>query len=356
MKRVELIKNVSRAWRETYLSLPENSYLQNMDRAPSVECIPTGECYEVFSNVLHTLPITFPDDLTLCTIASMDKLSRLVDLAASWEGILSVTIFSLDNVKETIHSLLLHSLPQYRMLVNIVIPVPSQNSTAFPINKLRNIAIKEATSDLVFNVDVDFITSDTFYWRTIRQRSSRHIFSNSKERHIFVVPAFEFTSKFDGNYPITKERIVSLCDKGMVQLFHPKGKGHILINFDKWKESRRPYYINWERWFEPYFIGRRSAMNTTEWYDERFVDRGRNKVVLPMQLALEGFRFVVLHDVFLIHSREENPVYLPGMKGRKELHEEIERTLLARYNCSMDEAGILQNCGNSSATPIFYNS
>lgn len=56
--------------------------------------------------------------------------------------------------------------------------------------------------------------------------------------------------------------------------------------------------MTWEPDFEPYIVVHR---NVTE-YDNRFMGFGWNKVSHIMELEAQGYQFLVLPNVFIIHK------------------------------------------------------
>ena len=58
--------------------------------------------------------------------------------------------------------------------------------------------------------------------------------------------------------------------------------------------------MQWEPDFEPYLV---MAKDNILLYDERFVGFGWNKVSYVMELAARETEFVVLPNVFIIHSK-----------------------------------------------------
>ena len=115
-----------------------------------------------------------------------------------------------------------------------------------------------------------------------------------------VVPAFESQQYKVANLPGSKAEVVKRLDLGTLLTFryHDWPQGHEATNFVRWRTSTQPYSVAWTEAFEPYVVVHR---NSVPKFDTRFVGFGWNKVSHMMRLASEGWEFVVLPDVFLLH-------------------------------------------------------
>lgn len=121
----------------------------------------------------------------------------------------------------------------------------------------------------------------------------------------------------------------------VVKPFHAPGKGHRASDNGRWLNATQPYYVQWEEWYEPYLVLRRSTLPFEQMFDERFVDRGRNKLVLAMEMHISGMKFVVLDDAFLVHRYESKAETsgnrLPFMPARHTLYKDVERVMRRRH-------------------------
>ena len=114
------------------------------------------------------------------------------------------------------------------------------------------------------------------------------------------MPAFETQQYKVANLPGSKAEVVKRLDLGTLLTFryHDWPQGHEATNFVRWRTSTQPYSVAWAEAFEPYVVVHRNSVPT---FDTRFVGFGWNKVSHMMRLASEGWEFVVLPDVFLLH-------------------------------------------------------
>ena len=56
--------------------------------------------------------------------------------------------------------------------------------------------------------------------------------------------------------------------------------------------------VEWADKFEPYIV---VPTRDTPLYEERLVERMRDKMPYMFELKLKGYRFFVLHDTFMVH-------------------------------------------------------
>jgi len=167
----------------------------------------------------------------------------------------------------------------------------------YPINALRNLALEHASTDYVFLTDIDFLPSP--HAVSSLAASTRSLLLSHPLRAL-VVPAFETHQYKVADLPESKAEIVKRLDLGTVLTFRYQDwpRGHEATNFVRWRTSTQPYSVAWTEAFEPYVVVHRSSVPN---FDTRFVGFGWNKVSHMMRLASEGWEFVVLPDVFLLH-------------------------------------------------------
>lgn len=165
----------------------------------------------------------------------------------------------------------------------------------YPVNYLRNVALKQVSTDYMFLSDIDYLPMYGLY--EYLKEAFRKM-NNSDQKKALIVPAFE-TQRYRLNFPSTKSELLSMLDSGDLYTFryHVWAKGHAATDYDKWRTASSPYTVNWEQDFEPYVAVSRNIPV----FDQRFVGFGWNKVSHIMQLDAEGYEFVVLPNAFMIH-------------------------------------------------------
>lgn len=241
--------------------------------------------FEFTRNCQTHQAVEWSEDLTLATQLSFDRFDRLLELSKEWEGPISAAIwFPEDQWAEVVRTITLSTLPLRRVAVHLVVQSASE---PFPINVLRNVAINNTLTDMVFSLDVDFMPSPFLYRRLMNKRRLR-MWESTKSKHAFIVPAFEFSRpqpcvllpQLQKDYgdtscfvlPMSRDTMVEHLVNGSADPFHPFGKGHRATNTKRWMNATRPYYIEWESWYEPYFVARRTQFDAAShaWFDERF--------------------------------------------------------------------------------------
>ncbi|XP_076310185.1 xylosyl- and glucuronyltransferase LARGE1-like [Tachypleus tridentatus] len=249
-------------------------------------------------------------DVTLVTQISMDRMGVLQRSLSSWEGPVSLVIYiSWKGQKESniewqrlyiqkkVNELSLHPGSS----VTVVSSLASLED--YPINTLRNIAIKQAQSKYLLLTDADFQTSPGFkerFFAVLKQYSFN-------QKTAFIVPAFEYLEqpqKQDG-VPESKYELLQLLHRedAFVQPFRisESSESHRLTDYWKWYRTDKPYKVHtFSDKFEPYIVLEKN--DRLPLYDERFFGYGMNKVTHITELYLKGFSFVVLPNVWLIHQ------------------------------------------------------
>ena len=167
----------------------------------------------------------------------------------------------------------------------------------YPINYLRNVALKFANSKYVFLSDIDFLPSED----TLRLlKKATHLLDEGETARALIVPAFETKKYRLDDFPRSKADVIRLLDEGQMYTFRYNEwpRGHQPTNFAKWRTATTPYKVQWEPDFEPYVVLPKSQAIE---YDQRFVGFGWNKVSHIMELAFKNTEFVVLPNVFIVH-------------------------------------------------------
>jgi len=194
------------------------------------------------------------------------------------------------------------------------------NPEPYPINALRNRALIEAKTDLIFLLDVDFMPNadlgyappgyrDPVVYDELLQLASRPA--------ALVMPAFEITHRHQDlvmaqNYARSmlvagKRQMERNYDVGNVDAFngHDFPAGHGPTNTSHWAHlpvGAPPYRITYEMEYEPFVI---LARHKAPLFDERFIGYGGNKIAYITQLNGLGFEFYVHPTGFAMHVPHE---------------------------------------------------
>ena len=185
----------------------------------------------------------------------------------------------------------------------------------YPINALRNRAIKLAKTEIIFMLDVDFVASADLGLSPPGYRDPvvyDQMVELTLQRKALVLPAFEIVKRHqDLLMGQNFARNLALFGKNtmrehymmhMVDAFNGEDApwGHGPTNTSKWIQLNAPitYRAYYEPKYEPFLVLSRKVI---PWCDERFVGYGGNKIAFINQLQGSGFTFHVHPYGYVIH-------------------------------------------------------
>lgn len=242
------------------------------------------------------------DDITMLTFLSVSRLSQLKLQIQNWKGPISAAVVVtceadmnklLDFVRaneEFLHMTSFHILVE-------------RSSDSFPYNILRNLAMREAETDYILAVDVDFITEGYERLQAL-VRENEQVKEALHSHRLLVLPAFENTKAGSEitAVPRSKDEVLRMVQEDLIAPFqiHMFSKGHSPTNFSKYYENATDvfYDIEYKNDFEPYIIGYRHGM-PRYWND--FRSYYFNKCSYFLEAHLMGYKFSVLRDFFVFH-------------------------------------------------------
>uniref|UniRef100_A0A8C5WGS3 Xylosyl- and glucuronyltransferase LARGE2s n=1 Tax=Leptobrachium leishanense TaxID=445787 RepID=A0A8C5WGS3_9ANUR len=242
----------------------------------------------------HKTSSADPSDVTLVAQLSMDRLQMLELICRHWEGPMSLALYLSDaEAQQFLRYAQASEILQSRS--NIGYHVVYKEGQLYPVNLLRNVALRNAQTPYVFLSDIDFLPMYGLY-ENLRRSIAEQDMANTLKA--LVVPAFE-TLRYRLSFPKSKAELLSMLDMGALYTFryHVWEVGHAPTNFAKWRTATTPYHIEWAPNFEPYVVVKRDCPE----YDQRFVGFGWNKVSHIMELDAKEYEFVVLPNAFIIH-------------------------------------------------------
>ena len=151
-------------------------------------------------SLLHLFVFKEKRDISLFTVASIERLSRLIDLAKNWNGPISAAVAVSDRTAELpeitaawlstpelrkntdIHLLFndnVFPIFHYHFVISLhsLIFLPyyfqfqlvSDTTRVFPINYLRDLAFKNTRTDLVMFVEGDYVVHKGFRERLVKK-------------------------------------------------------------------------------------------------------------------------------------------------------------------------------------------
>lgn len=358
--------------------------LQNMDSFPV-----QSSCSVELSTAIQT---------TLVIQSSLERLWILQETCKRWKSPIVAAVYLPHGLDENHHSIVTakKTCPQ----LTVVALSASRDATewAYPVNRLRNIALDAVQTSHVLVADIDFVPSADLD-ETIRSTIvEQEPLLDSSQHEAMIVPAFEKLPP----EPCTKGHDCSVYLKGNSS-FIPQSLGELQACIVKKDCSVFQQANNWEghystrseswlkgAWYEenvdainstkhapatkrirtikcfdslryePYVVLRWcpvSSKNATEkqvpvapYYDERFYGYGKNKIQLISHLRFMGYHFSVLPRGFIVHNpHADSAAKEVWNNAQKKLHQEMDalypeflEELWSKYKGTTDY--IVQQC------------
>uniref|UniRef100_A0A8C6KA44 LARGE xylosyl- and glucuronyltransferase 2 n=3 Tax=Nothobranchius TaxID=28779 RepID=A0A8C6KA44_NOTFU len=240
------------------------------------------------------MPTEDDTDITLVAQLSMDRLQMLEAICKHWEGPISLALYMSDaEAQQFLRYAQASEVLKNRK--NVGYHIVYKEGQFYPVNLVRNVALRNANTPYVFLTDVDFLPMYGLY-DYLRKAVVQLDMAHTKKA--LVVPAFE-TLRYRLSFPKSKAELLSMLDMGTLYTFryHVWPKGHAPTNYAKWRTATMPYKVEWEPDFEPYVVVRRDCPE----YDQRFVGFGWNKVSHIIELDAQEYDLMVLPNAFMIH-------------------------------------------------------
>ena len=273
---------------------------------------------------------------------SWNKIATVKVMSERWDGPISCSVLYEGDKKsmEKDMQALVDSWPKRAqpIVFHMVLQKAKTEKDMYPINIMRNFSMEHAQTDIVFIIDADFVPSKDAWEKLLTWIYERDGIMALKQKNALVVPAFEYKLQNRDVIPLeelpsTKEKLLQRLDSDdLIKPFHIEyfSKGHKPTDYNKWYKGIAPYEARWEPRYEPYVVVDR---NRAPRFWENFVGFGYNKLSFIMELHMDGFKFHVIPDVFLIHRNH------PGREERRsdtrmqiEYTERFRSYLKQKYN------------------------
>ncbi|XP_077178412.1 xylosyl- and glucuronyltransferase LARGE2 [Paroedura picta] len=273
--------------------------------------------------------LTDAADVTLVAQLSMDRLQMLEAICKHWTGPISLALYMSDaEAQQFLRYAQASEVLSGRR--DVAYHIVYKEGQFYPVNFLRNIALKNAQTPYVFLTDIDFLPMYGLYDYL---RTSILQLEQPQKKAALIVPAFE-TLHYRLTFPKSKAELLSMLDMGSLYTFryHVWPQGHAPTDYAKWRTATVPYRVEWRPHFEPYVVVRRDC----PLYDQRFVGFGWNKVSHVMELDAQEHEFLVLPNAFIIHMPHApsfdiskfrlSPSYRECLETlREEFHQDLSR-------------------------------
>jgi hypothetical protein len=268
----------------------------------------------------HTRSANQSMAVTVATQLTLDRLPNLQRLVSTWQGPISaaIVVFRQGNnprnlndknvVADIVKFYESSSLFQQYIDIHIVFedPLNEKDSSLYPVNYLRNMAIKHVKTSHVYYLDVDIIPSLS------AQDMQRHYFDSVKglqqtnitdcRKCAFVTPVF--TSKAEVELLPGKMTLIEELKLGRGQSRFEAFAvvSHTPVNYHKWYTADQSYRIQYRENMEPYFI----VPSDAPLMNDLFVGYGRDKCAYSRELNAAGYDFYVLHGAYAVNFQEMN--------------------------------------------------
>lgn len=220
-----------------------NSLYQNIDEEDLCYEFRKARVTEYRTHLYYIDYVYEPDprgnDVTLVAQLSMDRIQMIESLCKHWEGPISLAIYTSDSEVQQFLRYISDS-PVLRERHNIGYHLVYREGESYPINKLRNIALKHINTPYLFLTDVDFLPMFGLYEFLKGYVMTLDLVNNPKRA--LVIPAFE-TQRYKIDFPRTKAELMEMLDLGKLFTFryHVWTIGHAPTDFQRWRTATTPY-------------------------------------------------------------------------------------------------------------------
>jgi Glycosyl-transferase for dystroglycan len=259
-------------------------------------------------------PIT-PDEVafTLVTQTSANRLWMIQDHCERWgvNNPISLAVYSTDT-SDTLKSTR-ERLEAFGCR-NVTLQLLSDgNSTLkeYPINVLRNMALRGVKTTHLAYVDMDFWPSRNLHHNLMKRHVREHVAAD--DRAGIVIPAFMYIGHcpskrcrplVPGNYTELLALLASKKPPKVDRFDHRNGGAHGSTNYKAWVESQTASELveipcTESNRYEPYLALRWCEKLPP--FQEAFTGYGKNKITWIMHLRRAGWTMQQLGESFLVH-------------------------------------------------------
>ncbi|KNC77217.1 hypothetical protein SARC_10318 [Sphaeroforma arctica JP610] len=269
-------------------------------------------------------PETCEQHITITTQGTWNRHDTLLHLASIWKGPISFALLVNTDREAAEAVAMCQDVPNCRQYIDLHISVRAghvaeHTGSFYPINYLRNLAMHNVRTKLLYQLDVDNLPNESHaqyvVWMTAAMADPDVMDADTSADcpglHVFVPPAFEMTADDlntivtlkDGSPTIPKKALVDAALSGVALPMHgyyPPAYGP--TGHNAWLTSGQTVRLNYVTRFEPYYI----ASVPVPLFNETFVNRGGNYAQQVYEMAAAGYSFWRLPQAFIIdipHSK-----------------------------------------------------
>uniref|UniRef100_A0A7E4V477 Beta-1,4-glucuronyltransferase 1 n=1 Tax=Panagrellus redivivus TaxID=6233 RepID=A0A7E4V477_PANRE len=185
-----------------------------------------------------------------------------------------------------------------------------EQMAAYAVNDARNLARNMSSTNYILIADMDHFFSKNFEAKMLGA-AKKHLTKDPKIALVYRI--FEVAEDVPA-FPTNKKELQSLIRENKAQEFHKFYGAHNIPKLQEWFKARdygnastdiqfiRQY--KWLHW-EPQFV----SVSTIPYHDTNFLYPLRDNTVLRWEMCRAGYKFAIMHDVFMYH---------PGIKTKVE--------------------------------------
>lgn len=245
--------------------------------------------------------------VTLATHSTVSNLPRLLQLLERWGGPISCAVHLPDpSAIQTLYDFVQKQNKTFHELVafHVMLEKPS-SAYGYPINRMRNLALKNIDTEYFFICNVDFLPRKNAHSRLLKFLSTKSV-AKDKFRKLYVLPAFEFSLGKGGDrnhskgtrfhdVPQSKLKLLSMLSSRKLQPFHMDSN----VTGHQWGKCAdgQTYPIDYRSMFEPYVVGAQYGIPT---FNEQLRGFGMNETAWVVEAHSMGYQFEVLCDQFVV--------------------------------------------------------
>mmetsp|Transcript_8786 Transcript_8786/g.25557 ORF Transcript_8786/g.25557 Transcript_8786/m.25557 type:complete len:491 (+) Transcript_8786:68-1540(+) len=261
--------------------------------------------------------------ISLVSQTSEERVWMVEHICKRWPGALAIAVYVRGNpnkVMQTHRKVEKYGACSTDNEVRIALEVlHGKKEEAYPINKLRNLAIARVSTTHFLLVDIDLWPSEELYAVLTRSmatdmavevKDDQDELSLKSSKVAIVAPAFELSAsafthlheaELAEKVPKTFAELKECHAKGNCFVFKKSTNTHRSTDYNRWWSHNdvTAYQIDCfdSIRYEPYVVVPADAPR----FDERFVGYGKNKIQFIQHLRMSGFRFVTMSRGFVIH-------------------------------------------------------
>eukprot|EP00298_Acanthocystis_sp_HF-20_P014406 c20758_g1_i2.p1 GENE.c20758_g1_i2~~c20758_g1_i2.p1 ORF type:complete len:447 (+),score=190.17 c20758_g1_i2:28-1341(+) len=284
------------------------------------------------------------NSITLSLQMDLSRLTKLEKQAENWKGPMNVAVILTSNTKPQLQKFVNEMSDKLKKNMNLHACFVDRRWRHYPINEMRNIAKADIETQWTFIVDADenVVFSHEVYLEELKKVSANY----NIKKTVFPVTSWQYSKKADlSRYPSSKSALLDLKNSGVIELkaahapvaYSPPG-----VSLDKWFTLSTAQDVRFNDGYEPYYLALTGSIPD---FDPRFRGWGGNKCIQTFQMAIDGYKYVLLPNVFTFVPDTPDQSKRHGPPPDPYLIERAWTELGEKRGCrSCTYWGCIQNC------------